>query len=284
MERARLMRWLICAVVVLGLAPSAFAEDFGVLRGPEPTYHWGGFYGGVQSGYSTAPINFSQAASPQIGYILRNTAIEADEQISQWSVLGSDYPYSASAGGFVGYNVEWDNVVLGLELNYNRVSLSASSSGALTRNFTDSNNLPAGHSYFYSVSVGSESSLHITDIGTFRARAGWEVGNVLPYAFAGLAVSHANISTGTSVGYTAVDFVESETPPLTPLPNLAVGPTGLANANGALEYGFATGLGVDVALLPNLFVRGEFEYIYFAPTDGIQVSVTSARVGVGVKF
>jgi opacity protein-like surface antigen len=45
-----------------------------------------------------------------------------------------------------------------------------------------------------------------------------------------------------------------------------------------------TGLGTDVALTSNLFVRGEFEYIFFAPVNGIQVSMWSARVGAGVKF
>ncbi len=278
------MRWVICAVVVLALAPSAFADDY-VLRGPEPTYHWGGFYGGAQAGYTTAPVDFSQAAGPQISYILRNTAIENDEQVSDWDVLGRDYPFGLGLGGFVGYNMEWeDSVIFGLELNYNHVSLSASSEGALTRNFTDSTNLPAGHSYFYSVTVGSQSTLHMSDIGTFRARAALEMGNFLPYVFAGFALSHADITTGTSVSYTAVDYPESEEPPLTPLPNLDVGPTGLENSTGTLEYGFATGLGMDVALLPNFFVRGEFEYIYFGPEDGVQVSVTSARVGVGYKF
>jgi hypothetical protein len=33
-----------------------------------------------------------------------------------------------------------------------------------------------------------------------------------------------------------------------------------------------------------LFVRGELEYIYFAPVDGIRLSISSARAGVGYKF
>ena len=58
-----------------------------------------------------------------------------------------------------------------------------------------------------------------------------------------------------------------------------------ANAqNNAIAYGVATGLGVDIGLLPNVFLRGELEYVYLAPVNGIQVSVSSARVGAGVKF
>ena len=34
--------------------------------------------------------------------------------------------------------------------------------------------------------------------------------------------------------------------------------------NGAYAYGVAAELGMDVALSTNLFVRGEFEYIFFS--------------------
>ena len=60
---ARLMRWLICTVVVLAFAPSAFADDF-VLRGAQPAFHWGGLYGGGQIGYSSSTMNFSTGAGP----------------------------------------------------------------------------------------------------------------------------------------------------------------------------------------------------------------------------
>ena len=70
-----------------------------------------------------------------------------------------------------------------------------------------------------------------------------------------------------------------------PLNPIAVGPeSDAASQSGQFAYGFATGLGLDFAVTANLFVRGEFEYIYFAPIDGIQVSLSNARVGAGVKF
>ncbi|MGD0024616.1 MAG: outer membrane beta-barrel protein, partial [Xanthobacteraceae bacterium] len=280
--------WVICALVVLGFAPRAFAGDFDILRGSQPTYHWGGVYGGVQGGYSSAVVNFGTAAGSEIAFLLRNTAIEQDQQISQWTVLGPRSPTSTSLGGFIGYNVEWEDVILGLELNYNRVSLSASSSDSISRSFSDSTNLPAGHHYFYTVNVGGQSSLQVTDIATFRARAGWEAGNFLPYAFAGLAVGRADISTSATVSYSAFDAPDVQTPPtpqLIPMAPLSFGPvTQTDGQNGALIYGFATGLGMDVGLLPNVFLRGEFEYIYFAPVDGLHLSAASARVGAGIKF
>ena len=37
-------------------------------------------------------------------------------------------------------------------------------------------------------------------------------------------------------------------------------------------------------LMPNFFVRGEFEYISFAKAQGILAQIGTARVGAGVKF
>ena len=286
------MRWVICAAVTLAFAPSAFAGDFSILRGSEPTYHWGGVYGGVQGGYTSANIGLAPAAGPDIAYILRETTIETDQQISNWPVLSNRSPASASAGGFVGYNLEWENIILGLELNYNHVQLAASSDGALSRSFTDSGNLPAGHHYLYTLTAAAAANFSMSDVLTFRARAGWEAGNFLPYFFGGLAIGRANVSSAATVSYTATDFPDSQNPPLTPLPDLCYN-TGACPAadgthgnstNGIIAYGATMGFGADVALTANVFVRAELEHIYFAPVDGIQVSVSSARVGAGLKF
>jgi outer membrane immunogenic protein len=284
--KARLMRWVICAVVVLAFAPSARAGDFDILRGSQPTVHWSGFYGGVQGGFASSVINFNTAASSEVGSILRETAIEKDQQISQWPVLGSQAPTTANFGAFVGYNFEWQgSVIVGLELNYNRVSIAASSTGAIDRNFTDSTNLPTGHHYFYDVKVASQSSLYMTDVATFRARAGWELNDFLPYGFIGLAVGRANYSTAATVAYSATDFVDSSNPPIPPLPDIPVTTGSEANKqDGVYAYGFATGIGTDVAVTSNVFLRGELEYIYFAPVNAIHVTMVTGRVGVGLKF
>jgi opacity protein-like surface antigen len=280
------MRWVISALIMLGLPAHALAQDFGVLRGSIPTYHWGGFYGGGQISDSSSNMNFGQAAGSELSYVLRNTAIEADQHISGWTVLGSRLPTSTGYGAFVGYNSEWECLVLGVEANYTHFSgLSASSADSIARSFTDSTNLPAGHNYVYSANVSAQSSMKITDIATFRGRAGWEVGNFLPYAFGGFAVGRANWATSATFAYTAFDSPTPSTPPIAPLPPMSYGPVGSANgANGTFLYGVAAGLGMDWALTTNLFVRGEFEYVYFAPTAHIQASVTTARVGAGFKF
>ncbi len=312
------MRRLLVALGLMGLVSPAFAADYElpvvppipirpaspppsyVVGPPRPQYHWGGVYGGVQGGYSSAAVNFAGTAASAISdlNILRGTAILQDQQISQWPVFSSSSSdaNSASFGGFIGYNYEWEDVITGLELNYNHfLSLSTSINGLIKRSFTDSTNLPSGHNYFYDpFTVGVQSSIHITDIATFRVRAGWEAGSFLPYAFGGLAVGRADTSTSAYVSYSFQDVPNVQTPPLPCLTGYAmgggcatVGPVTDTNGtfqNGAYAYGVATGLGVDIAVTSHVFARGELEYIFFPPVNGIEFSLWSARVGAGVKF
>jgi len=299
------MRRLLVALGLMGLLSPAFAADYElpppvpirpasstptyVVGPPKPQYHWGGVYGGVQGGYSSAVVNFGTAAS-EISTLLRGTAILQDQQISQWPVFSTSYgdANSASFGGFIGYNYEWEDVILGLELNYNHfLSLSTSVNDSITRSFTDSTNLPAGHHDFYDLTVKAQSAIHITDIATFRARAGWEAGSFLPYAFGGLAVGRADTSTSATVSSSYYDVPDVQTPPTPqpiPLSPLQFDQTQATGQNGAYAYGVATGVGVDIALTSHVFARGELEYIFFPPVNGIQFSLWSARVGAGVKF
>jgi outer membrane immunogenic protein len=315
------MRRLLVALGLMGLISPAFAADYElpppvpirpasstptyVVGPPKPQYHWGGVYGGIQGGYSSAVVNFGTAASEISALFRNNPAILQDQQISQWPVFSSSSAdaNSASLGGFIGYNYEWEDVILGLELNYNHFpSPSTSVNGSVTRSFNDSTNLPPGHDYNYTVTASAQSYMQITDIATFRARAGWEVGSFLPYAFGGLAVGRADTLTSAAVSgsYYDVPTVQpAGTPQLGCLPvnvvspvtgtclpqTLNVNPGTVGNfQNGAFAYGVATGLGMDIALSTNLFVRGEFEYIFFPPVNGMQVSLWSARVGAAVKF
>jgi len=44
------------------------------------------------------------------------------------------------------------------------------------------------------------------------------------------------------------------------------------------------GLGLDVAVLPNVFVRGEWNSIAFLNFHGINNAMNTGRVGLGVRF
>ena len=49
-------------------------------------------------------------------------------------------------------------------------------------------------------------------------------------------------------------------------------------------YGYTAGLGLDVIVLPNVFLRAEWEYVQFFPVQDVKIHLNTARVGVGIKF
>jgi outer membrane immunogenic protein len=111
-------------------------------------------------------------------------------------------------------------------------------------------------------------------------------GNFMPYGFLGFVLGRANYNI-TSLVYGQEN---PSTPAIVPCDTI-IAPTCVdysfsnsAAENSALLYGFSVGAGVDWALTQNLFLRGEVEYIQFAPIANILVSITTARVGAGIKF
>ena len=94
-------------------------------------------------------------------------------------------------------------------------------------------------------------------IGSFAARAGWVVGNLLPYGFAGFALGRGKLQRRHA------DVTASRMqPPTRRLPCTAAHTVDLprltsfrnsAGQNNALLYGFAVGGGLDWALTPNVF-------------------------------
>jgi outer membrane immunogenic protein len=281
--------FLIMIAGALGVTQAAAADLPAVLRGPivgevVQAYRWDGIYGGGQIGVSVANVDFTNAARTLVAEEVRLLTIEQDQQISQWAVLPKKNPVGGSFGAFVGYNCQWDDAVVGVELNYNRASLSASSDSAIERSFFDSTNVPAGHHYFYDVTVIGSASAHITDWATLRLRGAWAAGPFLPYGFVGFAVGRSDVSRSGTVLGSATDVPDVATPPLTPLPDLAIFETAVDARKGVFAYGGAAGLGVDVAVWRNVFLRGEWEYVKFAPFQGIRLQINTVRTGLGLKF
>jgi outer membrane immunogenic protein len=288
MEMARLMRWVICAAVVLAFAPSAFADDLDILRGtqtvgPATFPRWSGFYFGGQLNYSSATGEFSKATAPLVGASLAELTLESEVAPSQWPVLGNGSTNTTGFGGFVGYNTQWQDLVLGIEANYTHspVNMVATSSPILDRVFVVGSNLD-------SVNLNGTGTMSITDYGSLRARAGLIYGNFLPYGFAGVALGRGNYDV-TSLVYGQQNALTATAPilPCNPATVATCVDYSFANStarSGVLLYGFSVGGGVDVELTSNIFVRAEYEYIQFAPIANITAAISSARVGAGFKF
>jgi opacity protein-like surface antigen len=286
--KGRPMRRVFCALLVLGLASPALADDdYPFLRsaltvGPATFTKWSGFYFGGQLGVADANVNFAGATQPLVSYSLRSTTLEDVVAPSGYEVLGRSTANAAGYGGFVGYNTQWQDLILGVEGNYTRTSFDA------TAPVTTISRITSAGSSTYSVNITGTGNLQLTDYASLRARAGPVVGDFLPYGFAGFVVGHGSYNVTSLVA--GQQNLSSSPPPVVPC-NPLLTPTcvdySFANSGSlgnALLYGFTVGGGLDWALTPNVFLRGEFEFIQFAPIANISVSIVGARVGAGFKF
>ncbi|MGJ4916513.1 outer membrane protein [Bradyrhizobium oligotrophicum] len=275
------MRSLVVAVSVCGMISAAQAADLAdlpILRGGlteglnNSRVNWDGYYVGVQGGYGSSEENFNGSTKNMTAAVLANTLIESQMQVSSWNPnLGKQSSRASGFGAFVGYNSQWDDVVLGVEASYlhGKYGGMASSSRTLvsTAALTDGN--------FHAVTSTQSSQISITDMATIRGRAGYAMGCFLPYAFFGLALGNADIGQSVTVqDRVSTTFLGTYTP-LAPL-----------SANNLqhnhLIYGYSAGLGVDVNLVGGLFARAEYEYVRFTST--VDTSINTVRAGLGYKF
>jgi outer membrane immunogenic protein len=273
-------RWFFLLLLIV-LPSGVDAADYGVpaLRGPfvpqAPYYgRWAGFYGGGQVGYGATRMDFGKAFDTVNIFDPSNPFTAPLGSVSTWATFGTDHPAAISYGGFVGYNSQWGDAVLGVEVNYNHTSLRGQSSASQCYSDTDPlclTEITLGDNNDYNVTVNATASARITDYATFRARGGWAAGNFMPYAMIGLAVGRVEIArtataTGALVGGGG-DFVAVE-------------------SSGGTRYpwGYSAGVGIDVLLLPNVFVRAEYEYVTLRSVMSMDLAINAGRIGAGVKF
>jgi outer membrane immunogenic protein len=279
-SRSKSRRWRAAFVFALLIAPAAFGRanaadlDDSWLRGSfeserEPGYvRWDGVVLGGTLGYTNMSTNFGNAGSSQIAYILRNSTLQNEFQPSSWTTLPKTVTNSMQYGGFLGYNWQMEQLVLGVDAAYNRPSsLSSQASDSLTRLVTTTDAVN------HTVTLQTTASLKLVDYATFRGRAGYAFGQFLPYAMLGVAVGRFNYSTSATV-------TDSQTNPVN-----MFGPVTQTDAqNNVIDAGFLAGLGLDVAIMPNVFLRAEWEYIAWGPVNSIKSNLNTGRVGIAVRF
>jgi outer membrane immunogenic protein len=280
------MRRLLIAAALLGAVQTAQAADmpeFPALRGsfPEglsrdrPT--WEGFYVGGQAGYGTSDEKFTGSNSNMTAALLANTLVESEMGVSQWPLsFSKQSSHGHGYGGFAGYNSQWDDVVIGLEMSYLHGKFGGSSTGSMSRISSQ----PLSDGDYHSVTSSATSSINITDIGTFRARAGYVWGGFMPYMFGGLALGQADTVRSVRIDGDVTAGPASTTPPSLLGPRQPLSAT--SGQYSRLIYGYTAGLGVDVNLVGGLFLRGEWEYIRF--TSAVDTTINTVRAGVGYRF
>lgn len=277
------MRRLVLAMALVAASQAAHAADlpdFGepVLRGmlrESPRYvRWQGFYVGGQAGYGSADMSFAGSNNALIGRALGPNNILLDTVLSVSEANSKVNLHQTTFGGFAGYNGQWGDVFLGVEANYMHGNFNGTSTVApvpLTYVTPFSDNL------YHTVGLNSSRSISITDMGSIRARAGYAIGNFLPYMFGGFALGRANISSNVVItDRSDPTFAGAPSAPL-------VTYTATDGISGKMLYGYAAGLGTEAMLFGNLFARAEWEYIRFV-NAGADVNINTVRGGLGYKF
>jgi outer membrane immunogenic protein len=301
------MRRLLVALGLMGgLLSPAFAADYDlpILRGSQPVQpiapvttvgpatftRWSGFYVGGVFSYSNATTDFSNATAPLVDFSLRGLTVDSASALSpsEKAVLDKGAASAFGAGGFLGYNTQWQDLIIGVEATYTHTNLNTTASSSPIGRILPSLNT--------AVALNAAGRLDLTDYGEARFRAGYVVGNLLPYGFIGMAVGRASYSVSTLADVTqdtrttpsyscaGTNNGNISPPPPTPPPCQDFLFSNSAGQNNALLYGFSVGGGLDWALTQNVFLRGEFEFVQFAPITNVLVAIISGRVGAGFKF
>jgi outer membrane immunogenic protein len=274
------MRRLLWAAAMWGIVSAAQAADMPdlpILRGSlsdglsRSSVNWQGFYVGGQAGYGSSDENFSGSNATMLAALLDHNVIQQMD-VANWNLgLGKNSSRSSGYGAFFGYNGQWDDVVLGLEVSYLHGTYGGSSRAF--KELISGSALSDGN--FHDVAVTSSASISIKDMATFRGRAAYAWGCFLPYMFGGFALANADISRSVTVNDAIANAITGPFTALTPL-----------NATDAVHnhliYGYTGGLGVDVNLVGGLFMRAEWEYIRF--TTQVDTSINTVRAGLGYKF
>ena len=292
------MRRLFVAFGLMGgLLSPAFAADYDlpILRGSEPVAptpvmtvgpatftRWSGFYAGGDFSYNNANIDFTGATAPLVAFSLQGTAVQQQFAPSQTQLLGRGANSAFGFGGFLGYNTQWQDLILGVEADYTHTSLNvtAPSSPPVARSFPPPASASPGTVTVTSVTLkNANGHLDLTDYAEVRGRAGYIVGNLLPYGFIGFVGGLANYSVSATT-----DARCAEAPSIISSECSGFPLTASAGQSNALLWGISVGGGLDWALTQNFFLRGEFEFIQFAPITNLNVPVISGRLGAGFKF
>jgi len=110
-------------------------------------------------------------------------------------VLGTADHGSAVFGGFAGFNTQWQDVILGLEANVEHTSFSLhAANNPITRVVSAGGDTDT-------VTITGSGSVTNLDFLALRARAGWVLGNFLPYGFVGFALGRADVAVSATLSF-----------------------------------------------------------------------------------
>ena len=291
------MRRFLLAAVIFGVACGAQAADMpdflrGSISAPAPTRNWDGWYVGGQVSYSAVASDFSKSVVGLTNFIFRDSVLQ--QPTSQFGLLAKTTTQGTGFGGFVGRNYQLDDLVFGVEANYNyfdRLATSTSASNSLELVNPPGQTNPPGVTSTYVVTLTGRAAVQVKDAITFRGRAGWATGNFLPYVFGGVAVGRMDVSRSVTStvtrrdDVTTTDFFGVTTTTIGPtLPVPAQSQSLIEQRTNAFTAGWTAGLGMEYMLWGNVFMRGEWEYVKFLAVKNTVVQANNLRASIAYKF
>lgn len=282
------MRHATALAVLAMMATPTLAADY--LRGPLPepaarvsapqAYDWSGFTVSVLGAHGTGKANqtalaadATNAAFPDLS---ATTAISSLVNYGRPTLRGNGFSVA------LGYNTMWDDVVVGVEAEYTRLSGRASSTfGPIGRNLGVSGSTT--NSWDTVVSGAAES--RVQDYTVARVRVGAAFDRFLPFVTMGVAAGR--ISSTARVHGTTQEYY-NDLDPTTQLPRSTavsgVIPGDATVKTNSFTWGYALGLGMDVAVTDNIFLRGQYEYLGFGGTNNVHIGLNTFKGGAGIKF
>jgi opacity protein-like surface antigen len=206
--------------------------------------------------------------------MLRELQVESENQVSAWKVLGKGDTRSPSGGFFIGYNNPWEGMIIGVDFTWSKVNYFLNAPVTpISRVTSTSTNIA------YAMTLTGTANMQITDFGVLRVRTGVDLGNVLPYAGIGFAVGRAGVYRSATAS--GIEYVPNDPNPPIETPFLF---TESETKSNAVIYGWSLSGGLDIMLMPNVFMRAEYEFVNFQPLWNIRSSISTARLGAGFKF
>ncbi|TXM95295.1 porin family protein [Methylobacterium sp. WL103] len=296
---------LLAALSLAGPTAARAADlDYDFLRGPDydppaavTTIDWSGVYLGGHGGYSSAALGFKNAYQPLVYRQTHDTSAESIFNTSTLMSPSSKRVGDTSFGAFAGYNFQFDEIVVGIEADYTSFGRTGTTTDGVGRIKSRDDGVVE------TLSLTGHSVTKINDFGTIRARAGYALGNFLPFVTGGFAIGRARIADGVTVedsGFNATTFAANQA--LTAgkpayVYNFGYRAFNQANPTAGVPYttvinqsktktvgGIALGGGLEYAITPSILLRAEYQYVLFNDFDGHKANLNTVRGGAAVKF
>jgi outer membrane immunogenic protein len=236
----------------VALAGSAVAADLPsrapppVYLPPAPIFTWTGIYVGGQIGYGWGNVNSNYG---------NNFGDYASLSYSTQGVIG---------GAHVGYNLQLNQFVIGLEGDVDGTSLSKSYNRFV----------PFGGGFAYAAPYGGSVSFNTSHNieGSIRGRVGYAWDRVLIYATGGVAFGGFNSSVcGNFPGGVVVTSPNGFTG--------AFGAFGGCSSASTTRVGWTVGGGLEYAVTNNWSIRAEYRYTDFGKPTQYASSWTDPAFG-----